>query len=84
MMQIALPRIISQVLPYPALHSKTPADLSGEGPRAPIADRIKIWSRREDLNAPSADYNSAALPLSYTGVGKSLSRTTVPEPAIPS
>lgn len=26
------------------------------------------WSRREDLNAPSADYNSAALTLSYTGV----------------
>ena len=24
------------------------------------------WSRREDLNTPSADYNSAALPLSYT------------------
>jgi hypothetical protein len=26
------------------------------------------WSRREDLNAPSADYNSAALTLSYTGM----------------
>lgn len=28
---------------------------------------IKFWSRREDLNTPSADYNSAALTLSYTG-----------------
>jgi hypothetical protein len=26
------------------------------------------WSRREDLNTPSADYSSAALTLSYTGV----------------
>ena len=26
------------------------------------------WSRREGFNAPSADYNSAALALSYTGV----------------
>jgi hypothetical protein len=25
------------------------------------------WSRREESNAPSADYESAALPLSYTG-----------------
>ena len=25
------------------------------------------WSRREDLNTPSADYKSAALALSYTG-----------------
>lgn len=25
------------------------------------------WSRREDLNAPSAEYDSAALLLSYTG-----------------
>jgi hypothetical protein len=28
---------------------------------------VIFWSRREDLNAPSADYSSAALPLSYTG-----------------
>ena len=27
-----------------------------------------IWSRREELNTPSAEYNSAALPLSYTGL----------------
>jgi hypothetical protein len=26
------------------------------------------WSRREDFNAPSVDYNSAALTLSYTGI----------------
>lgn len=26
-----------------------------------------FWSRREDLNAPSTDYNSDALRLSYTG-----------------
>lgn len=30
--------------------------------------RTQAWSRREDLNAPSADYSSAALLLSYTGV----------------
>ncbi len=29
--------------------------------------RTNHWSRREDLNTPSADYGSAALPLSYTG-----------------
>jgi len=29
--------------------------------------RRSLWSRREELNTPSADYNSAALPLSYTG-----------------
>lgn len=28
---------------------------------------INNWSRREELNAPSADYDSAALALSYTG-----------------
>ena len=27
----------------------------------------KNWSRREELNTPSADYDSAALTLSYTG-----------------
>lgn len=26
------------------------------------------WSRREDSNAPSTEYNSVALPLSYTGL----------------
>ena len=29
---------------------------------------IVVWSRREGFNAPSADYNSAALALSYTGL----------------
>ena len=33
------------------------------------------WSRREDLNTPSADYGSAALALSYTGL--SISRSTL-------
>ena len=28
---------------------------------------VGYWSRREDSNTPSADYVSAALPLSYTG-----------------
>ena len=28
---------------------------------------LKIWSRREDLNTPSAAYDTAALTLSYTG-----------------
>lgn len=27
-----------------------------------------MWSRREESNALSADYNSGALPLSYTGL----------------
>ncbi len=29
------------------------------------------WSRRRDLNPRPADYESAALPLSYTGVSSS-------------
>ena len=29
------------------------------------------WSRRRDLNPRPADYESAALPLSYTGAGGS-------------
>lgn len=33
----------------------------------------EYWSRREELNAPWADYCSAALPLSYTGLRKLLS-----------
>ena len=32
---------------------------------------IKCWSRREELNTPFADYDSAALTLSYTGKLKS-------------
>ena len=32
------------------------------------------WSRREELNTPSAKYNSAALALSYTGVDKMILR----------
>src|SRR5690349_13475732 len=32
----------------------------------------KDWSRREELNAPSAEYNSAALSLSYTGLERAL------------
>lgn len=28
---------------------------------------LRCWSRREDLNTPSADNGSAALLLSYTG-----------------
>ena len=38
----------------------------GSGGKWPIA--LWEWSRREDLNAPSADYGSAALTLSYTGI----------------
>src|SRR4029453_16118288 len=29
--------------------------------------RLEVWSRRRDLNPRPADYESAALPLSYTG-----------------
>src|SRR5579862_1562463 len=36
-------------------------------PVIPGTGIIKKWSRREELNAPSADYRSAALTLSYTG-----------------
>lgn len=32
-----------------------------------IEGREKIWSRRGDLNSRPADYESAALPLSYVG-----------------
>src|ERR1039458_9471404 len=31
-------------------------------------ERVKRWSRRGDLNAPSVDYISTALSLSYTGL----------------
>jgi hypothetical protein len=37
--------------------------LKGNGPSL-----LGRWSRREDFNAPSVDYNSAALTLSYTGI----------------
>ena len=33
--------------------------------------RITLGSRREDLNTPSADYESTALTLSYTGIENS-------------
>jgi len=33
--------------------------------------RDSEWSRRRDLNPRPADYESAALPLSYTGAGRS-------------
>ena len=36
---------------------------------------VKSWSRREEFNAPSADYNSAALALSYTGLRNFLYHT---------
>lgn len=32
-----------------------------------VVPRTVRWSRREDLNTPSAENNSAALQLSYTG-----------------
>jgi hypothetical protein len=38
------------------------------------------WSRREDLNTPSADYNSAALPLSYTSFEENIKTF---EPGLP-
>lgn len=49
-------------------------DVCGYGCREPrklmFADPNFLgWSRREDLNAPSAEYDSAALALSYTGLG---------------
>ena len=33
-----------------------------------VLDCNEGWSRREESNAPSAEYYSAALPLSYTGL----------------
>ena len=41
-----------------------------------VETSVIIWSRREDLNAPSADWNSAALALSYTGAQPVSLRTT--------
>ena len=41
-----------------------------------VAVGEKEWSRRSDLNRGPADYESAALPLSYAGVGRSRSRRT--------
>jgi hypothetical protein len=38
--------------------------------RPSIRLRVKLWSRREESNTPSADYRSAALTLSYTGKGQ--------------
>jgi hypothetical protein len=35
-----------------------------------LRESARPWSRREELNTPSADYKSAALTLSYTGVVK--------------
>ncbi len=32
-----------------------------------MANPLKLWSRRRDLNPWPADYESAALPLSYAG-----------------
>jgi hypothetical protein len=40
---------------------------------------IKFWSRREELNTPSADYRSAALTLSYTGTKNLLFETDFEE-----
>ena len=40
-----------------------------EGDREVTPD--EDWSRRRDLNPRPADYESAALPLSYTGAGGS-------------
>lgn len=33
---------------------------------------VRYWSRRGELNAPSAEYDSAALTLSYTGLVETL------------
>ena len=41
-----------------------------------LGPTFKSWSRREDLNAPSADHYSAALSLSYTGLSEPRGRTT--------
>jgi len=47
--------------------SKTVA--AGDGAELEVRD--SEWSRRRDLNPRPADYESAALPLSYTGAGRS-------------
>ena len=46
-----------------------PKRLFGEGGAAEVRD--SEWSRRWDLNPRPADYESAALPLSYTGFSQS-------------
>ena len=35
---------------------------------------LKARSRREELNAPSTDYDSVALTLSYTGIRQGMSK----------
>ncbi len=47
-----------------------PAVLRGKGriqEKTLQEDSKRFWSRRSDLNGQPADYDSAALPLSYTG-----------------
>jgi Phage integrase family len=48
--------------------AETGEDATEKGREATIEEN---WSRRRDLNPRPADYESAALPLSYTGAGDS-------------
>jgi hypothetical protein len=44
------------------------------------SDILEAWSRREELNTPSTDYDSAALTLSYTGADSKNHYATEPRP----
>ena len=65
----AIPGMFDVFLAFSSVNDQRPEDLG--------------WSRREELNAPSAEYDSAALALSYTGFGRCLklyhfARTSTP------
>ena len=55
------------------LFSELRDKLISSSPTRPQRLRFKdIWSRREDLNTPPAEYDSAILPLNYTGITHNL------------
>jgi hypothetical protein len=73
-------RLTAESSLVPAAAYVTPRFLEPRMPTSRVTHSMRVWrflesddpdgrwSRREDLNAPSADYNSAALTLSYTGI----------------
>ena len=54
-------------IPRAARRSHCRAGLPAQFPRCRSSKWLRRWSRRSDLNRGPADYESAALPLSYAG-----------------